>query len=145
MGGAGQLWNQKPGKYPKGSRCIPSLGILPKEPVRPGSCPGGSQWLNMALPLAPPFPTWILLLLFSFTERLIDLGSLAEPSPNKPCLSPGISGTLKSRVQRNAVGEGVKQLCSRLRTLSPAWSCTSSIQPLRPALVWPTPDWNKSE
>ena len=33
MGGAGQLWNQKPGKYPKGSR-ISSLGILPQDPVR---------------------------------------------------------------------------------------------------------------
>ncbi|CAI9154276.1 unnamed protein product [Rangifer tarandus platyrhynchus] len=114
MDGAGQLWNPKAGRYPMGGRCIPSLGILAQEPVRLGSCPGGSQWLSMALPLAPPFPTWIPLLLFSLGERLTDLGSLAEPSPNKPCLSPGISGTLKSSVQRNAVGEGAKQLCSRL-------------------------------
>ena len=87
-----------------------------------GQLPRGIQWLSMALPLAPSLPTGILLLLFRFSESLIDTESLAEPSPNKPCLSPGISGTLKSLVQRNAVGEGAKQLGSRLRTLSPAWS-----------------------
>ena len=79
-------------------RAVLLWGYLPQEPVRLGSCLGGSQWLSLALPLAPAFPTWILLLLFSFGERLIDLGSLAKPSSKKPCLSPGISGTLKSRV-----------------------------------------------
>ena len=87
-----------------------------------GQLPGGIQWLSMALPLAPSLPTGILLLLFRFSESLIDTEYLAETSSNKPCLSPGISGTLKFLVQRNAVGEGAKQLGSRLRTLSPAWS-----------------------
>ena len=48
-------------KIPKGGRCIPSLGILPQEAVRLGSSPGASQCLSVIPPLAPPFPTWILL------------------------------------------------------------------------------------
>ena len=58
----------------------------------------------MALPLAPPFPTRILPLLFSFTEKLIDPGSLAEPSPNKPCLSPGILGLLSPGCREMLLG-----------------------------------------
>ena len=116
MDGAGQLWNQKPGRYPKGGRCIPSLGILPQEAVRLGSRPGGSRWLSHGPALGSSLPH------VGSPVAVDDLGSLAEPSPNKPCHSPGISGTLKSSVQRNAVREAATQVCPRLRTLSPAWS-----------------------
>ena len=72
-------------------RCIPSLGILPQEAVRLGSRPGGSQWLSAALPLAPPFPTWILLS-FSFGERLTTSRLLLSPPQTSPVSHQGFLG-----------------------------------------------------
>ena len=104
MHGAGQLCNQKTGRYPKGGRCIHSLGILPQEAVRLGSCLGGSRCLSTAPPLAPPFPTWILLWPFSFGERLTTSRLLLSPPQTSPVSHQGFLGLLSPRSREMLLG-----------------------------------------
>ena len=85
-------------------RCIPSLGILPQEAVRLGSRLGGSRWLSTAPPLAPPFPTWILLWPFSFGERLTTSRLLLSPPLTSPVSHQGFLGLLSPRSREMLLG-----------------------------------------
>ena len=93
---------------------------------------------------APPFPTRILLLPFSFGERLMTSGLLLSPPQTSPISHQGFLGLLRPRSRekllgrepnRCAPGSGPSLFCLVLNFQHPAPQAHSGL---------PTPDWNKS-
>ena len=103
MDGAGQLWNQKPGKYPRRSLYSFS-GDIASRSSETGQPPGRKPVAEHGLPLAPPFPTWILLCPFSFGERLTTSHLLLSPPLTSPVSHQGFLGLLSPRSREMLLG-----------------------------------------